>query len=160
MKRFLTFAICFCLALLPVFAGAEEYPGFNSNLMDDAKSVLKKFDAGDYSGAADILGCADASELEKFVTGNFSQFGGGVQTTYAVAYCASGGSWKVAVPLSEPSSDNVETLVLITDDTGSAFTGYRYATWGSVTQDSAGCDYVLWDEEYVSDSEMVIYSDD
>ena len=85
MKRFLTFAICFCLALLPVFAGAEEYPGFNSNLMDDAKSVLKKFDAGDYSGAADILGCADASELEKFVTGNFSQFGGGVQTTYAVA---------------------------------------------------------------------------
>lgn len=160
MKRFLTFAICLCLALLPVFAAAEEFPGFNANLIDDAKSVLKKFDAGDYSGASDILGCADASELEKFVTGNFTQFGSGVQTTYAVAYCASSGSWKVAVPLSEPSSEDVETLVLITDDTGSSFTGYRYATWGSVTQDYAACDYVLWNREYVSDSEIVIHSDD
>ena len=49
----------------------------------------------------------------------------------------------------------MEALVLRSDD-GSAFSGYKYATWGEVKGGYQASDYVTWNEEYVAGTPVII----
>ena len=150
------------LALMLLTAGAlaeSGVPSLNDQLFQDAKDALVMFESGDYSSAAELLGFADAAELEKFITGNYKTFGSGVQTAVSVAWY-NGSSWLLAVPLYEPASPDVETLVLTTVSTdASAFCGYMYAPWSDVEAALAECDYVIWNEEYTSADSVKIFQD-
>lgn len=131
----------------------------NGQLFQDAKDALVMFENGDYSSAAELLGFADAAELEKFITGNYETFGNGVQTAVSVAWY-NGSSWQLAVPLYEPATPDVETLVLTTISTdASAFYGYMYAPWSEVEAALTECDYVIWNEEYTGSDSVSIFQD-
>lgn len=148
------------LMLLTSGALAESgVPSLDEQLFQDAKDALVMFESGDYSSAAELLGFADAAELEKFITGNYKTFGNGVQTAVSVAWY-NGSSWMLAVPLYEPASADVETLVLTTiSNDASAFYGYMYAPWSDVEAALAECDYVIWNEEYTSADSVRIFQD-
>lgn len=132
----------------------SDVPSIDDALFADAKQALVYFDSGDFDSAASLLEFADADELSKFVSGNFSTIGSGVQTTVSVAYWT-GNAWELAVPLQEPVADDVEALILLTED-GTSFTGYAYATWGQVSKEYASCTYVVWNEEYVPSDPYVV----
>ena len=57
--------------------------------------------------------------------------------------------------MTEPNRDGVEALVLRSDD-GAAFSGYKYATWGDVKSGYQASDYVVWNEEYVAGTPVII----
>lgn len=96
-----------------------------------------------------------ASEWQDFAEGNFTTLSNGVQTDYAVAYWNET-DWRLAIPVSEPNDDSVETLVLISPD-GSTLTGYRYATWGDVKREYEAASYTIWNQEYVSSTPVVTF---
>ncbi len=158
MKKLM--AAILTLMLLTTGALAERgVPSLDEQLFQDAKDALVMFESGDYSSAAELLGFADAAELEKFITGNYKTFGNGVQTAVSVAWY-NGSSWMLGVPLYEPASADVETLVLTTISTdASAFYGYMYAPWSDVEAALAECDYVIWNEEYTSADSVRIFQD-
>ena len=133
----------------------------NDMLFMDAKQAVLLFEAGDYEGAAELLGFGTAEEFEKFITGNYFTFGiEPAQTIVSVAWW-NGSCWLVAVPLHEPAAPEIETLVLATDSIDcSTFCGYTFATWGMVEAELALTDYVLWNEEYIENESMIIYMDD
>ena len=79
-----------------------------------------------------------------------------MQTRYAVAYWT-GSDWCLAVPVATPDSGSVEVMALLSTD-GSAFSGYRYATWSQIQSEYQGASYITWNEEYV-DSEPVVAAD-
>lgn len=157
--------LCIIAALAMVCslsAGAESTVlELDELLFADAKQALTLFEAGDYETAASLLEFADAVELEKFITGNYTTFGTEpVQTEVSVAWWT-GSAWLIAVPLHEPAAPEVETLVLLTSNIDcSAFCGYTYALWGDIETALTECDYVIWNEEYTEDESMVIYMDD
>lgn len=148
------------IALTITCASAEsEVRALDEQLFMQAKEALTLFEAQDYTSAAELLDFGDAQELERFVAGNYTTFGSGVQTTVSVAWW-NGSAWMLAVPLYEPSQPEVETLVLITNiNDGSGFGGYQYSIWGDVEASLAHCDYVIWNEEYVPASKVIIYQD-
>ena len=148
--------LVFCTA-----AGAESAViELDEQLFADAKQALVYFEAADYESAAALLGFADAAELEKFITGNYMTFGTDiVQTTVSVAWWT-GNAWVIAVPLYEPGAPEVETLVLLTNNTDcTTFCGYTYALWGDVEAAFSECDYVIWNEEYITEDSIVIFMD-
>lgn len=133
----------------------------DGQLFADAKQALIYFEAGDYEAAAGLLEFADAEELEKFITGNYTTFGSGtVQTNVSVAWWT-GSAWMIAVPLYAPETPDVEALMLMTNNVDcTSFCGYTYALWGDIETALAGCDYVIWNEEYIPEDAMVVYMDD
>ena len=133
----------------------------DDSLFATAKDALILFENGDYDGAAGLLAFGTPEEFEKFVCGNFKTLGESpVQTIVSVAWW-NGGAWQVAVPLHEPVSGDIETLVLVTDNIDcTTFCGYRYADWKYVETELTRSDYVLWNEEYVAVESMIIYTDD
>lgn len=160
MKKIIS--IIAILSLLFSFAafGESAVIELDEQLFADAKQALVYFEAADYESAAVLLEFADAAELEKFITGNYTTFGAEpVQTTVSVAWWT-GSAWILAVPLYEPGTPEVETLVLLTGPDCTTFCGYTYALWGDVETVLAECDYVTWNEEYVPADSMVIYMDD
>lgn len=144
------------LAALFMLTGAlaSEVTEIGAQQFIDAKQTLALFAAGDYETAAAILGFADAPELERFAAGNFATLNMGVQTRVSVAYYT-GKTWKLAVPLQEPASSDIETMILISSD-GISFIGYQYAQWGEVEAEFRYCDYVIWNEEYVSATPYIL----
>lgn len=147
-------ALVLSLSLCACAAAEDGVPSINEKLFKDAKQTLVYFDAGDYDSAAALVGFADAEELRKFAEGNFTTIGNGVQSQVSVAYWT-GSAWDLAVPVSEPSEDDVEALVLITSD-GKSFSGYSYATWGDVETQYQACDYVVWNEEYLPNAPHIV----
>ena len=159
MKRFLAMILA-AAALFCTAAAESTVIELNEQLFADAKQALTLFAEGDYETAAELLKFADATEFEKFITGNYTTFGAGPVQTVVSAAMWTGSAWAVAVPLYEPSVPEIETLVLITNNIDcAAFTGYTYALWGDVETALAQCDYVIWNEEYTAEESMVIYMD-
>jgi len=153
-------------ALLLIFCSAAVAEGgimtMNDELFVIAKEALPLFQVGDYEGAAALLGFGSGDEFKKFITGNFLTFAGDepVQTTVSVAWWNKG-VWLVAIPLYEPASPEVETLVLVTDSIDcTTYCGYIYAEWGDVEAAYSQSDYVIWNEEYIETESMIIYMDD
>lgn len=156
MKKML--AVLLAVLLVSACAYADTVPGISNSLFSDAKEALSLLSYGEFAEVSELLQFAGSapteSEWENFAK-NFSTLNGGtVQRDVSVAYWT-GGAWCLAVPVSEPSSDSVEALVLTTDD-GTSFSGYKYSNWGSVRSGYEGSDYVVWNREYVAGTPVVI----
>ena len=164
MKRFL----CCTLIATLLFAAsvpalAADVPSLNTKMFDYAKAALKCLASGDYDRVVTGLPFSglspSADEWRSFAQGAFSNLSGSSpQTNYAVAFWA-GRAWRVCVPVSEPSSDSVEALVLSSED-GSTFTGYACVTWDSVRSAYQSADYVSWDKEYSASTSAIVENDE
>ena len=157
MKRILSVALLMAL-LLSACAFAEGVPSISDELFSAAKEALSLLSYGEYARVSEVLpfsgGAPSAEEWQQFV-GSFSTLDSGtVQREVSVAYWQ-GSCWYLAVPVTEPNRDGVEALVLRSDD-GAAFSGYKYATWGDVKSGYQASDYVVWNEEYVAGTPVII----
>lgn len=156
MKR-KTMVLLALLLIMSAMTSALAVPQISNTLFNDAKQALKCLSSGEYEKLVTVLPFADiapsASEWQNFAEGNFSNLSGNAQCDYAVAYW-NGSMWKLAVPVSEPSSDTVETLVLSSAD-GIAFSGYAFMTWAEVKGEYLFAPYVIWDKEYVSAAPVI-----
>ena len=157
MKRILSVALLMAL-LLSACAFAEGVPSISDELFSAAKEALSLLSYGEYARVSEVLpfsgGAPSAEERQQFA-GSFSTLDSGtVQREVSVAYWQ-GSCWYVAVPVTEPNRDGVEALVLRSDD-GAAFSGYKYATWGDVKSGYQASDYVVWNEEYVAGTPVII----
>ena len=141
--------LCLMLVLLLAMSAALAAPQLSDSLFDAAKRAAQWLANGDYDALAQRMpfsGTApDADEWSAFASSYRTS--GEVQQRYAVGYWRSGGR-SVAVPLREPSSPDVEVLVLASED-GFSFSGYRFATWAQVAQEYAASEHVVWNAEYV-----------
>ena len=161
MKKLLCCALIAAL-MLAVAAPALAVPSLDGDMFKYAKGALVFLASGDYDKVVTGLPFSglspSADEWRSFAQGSFSGLvGSSPQTKYAVAYWT-GRVWRIAVPVSEPSSGGVETLVLSSDD-GSSFTGYACASWGSVQSEYQGADYVSWKDEYSGASSATVEND-
>ena len=153
MKR----AISILLAALMCLSACAfaDAPQLSNSLFGSAKQAVGCLASGEYERLVTLLPFSDvapsASEWKSFAR-NYSNLSN-PQSDYAVAYWT-GSVWKLAVPIQEPSGDSVEVLLLTSED-GSAFSGYRYATWGQVVSEYSGSDRVTWNQEYVGASPQV-----
>lgn len=157
MKKIVS-VLLFAALILCACAGAESVPDISDSLFSAAKQALSLLSYGEYESVCDVLPFADvapsAEEWANFA-GNFSTLDSGtVQREISVAYWQNS-SWSLAVPVSEPNKDSVETLILRSDD-GQTFSGYKYATWGEARSGYESSDYVVWNEEYVAGTPVVI----
>lgn len=157
MKKIVS-VLLFAALILCACAGAESVPDISDSLFSAAKEALSLLSYGEYESVCDVLPFADvapsAEEWANFA-GNFSTLDSGtVQREISVAYWQNS-SWSLAVPISEPNKDSVETLILRSDD-GQTFSGYKYATWGEARSGYESSDYVVWNEEYVAGTPVVI----
>ncbi len=81
-----------------------------------------------------------------------------VQREVAVCYWeALSSQWLLAVPISEPKSDDVMALVLLSGDF-ETFTGYAALSWAEVNEGTAASDWVWWNFEYECGS-PALYAD-
>lgn len=126
-------------------------PGrIDDRLFDTAKQTLHCLDTGDYQKASALLGCTDADSLAQLVADNFTTLGyGEAQTRISVAFIKND-KWYLAVPTREPSSDDVEALVL-NCGSGSCASDVSFALWGSVAGQLDASGAVIWNEEYAAD---------
>ena len=157
MKKIVS-VLLFAALILCACAGAESVPDISDSLFSAAKEALSLLSYGECESVCDVLPFADvapsAEEWANFA-GNFSTLDSGtVQREISVAYWQNS-SWSLAVPVSEPNKDSVETLILRSDD-GQTFSGYKYATWGEARSGYESSDYVVWNEEYVAGTPVVI----
>ena len=81
-----------------------------------------------------------------------------VQTEVAVCYYESvSAQWLLAIPISEPTGNDVMALVLMSSDL-STFSGYAALSWAEVNDGVALSDSVYWNTEYSAGS-GVLYAD-
>ena len=161
MKKILLSVLIF-LTLISLCCSALAVPKLSESLFDYAKATINCLASGSYDKIVTNLPFSDVSpsadEWERFAKGNFTSLSGAQpQTQYIVAYWT-GRVWKVAVPVSEPSSSDVETLVLTSED-GSSFNGYGCMSWGDVEAEYSVSDYVSWTHEYADTTSAVIEAD-
>ena len=162
MKKFLCFALLAALLIAAAAPALADVPSLNSKMFDYAKAALKCLASGDYDRVVTGLPFSglspSADEWRSFAQGSFLTLSGAIpQTQYAVAYWT-GWVWRVAVPVSEPNSGSVETLVLTSED-GSSFTGYGCLSWDSVCAEYQSSDYVLWNDEYSASTSAIVEND-
>ncbi len=163
MKKIL---ICFLVALMilsSLLVANAEVPSLSESLFSYAKKALTNLASGDYDKVVTNLPFSDVSpsadEWRNFTEGSVSSLSGSSpQTKYAVAYWT-GRMWEIAVPVSEPSSGNVETLILISED-GESFVGYGCSTWSSVCSEYESSNHVIWNEEYNASTSAVVENDE
>jgi len=143
-------ALLLCAALLaasPIIASARD---LNEALFEDGKEALTLISYGEYQKALDILNFTkppSASEFEDFVCFELdSVLTQTVQTDVAVCYHR-GKKLYLAIPVEEPVSRDVETLVLSSAD-GERFDGYRAASWGDVAKLVRQDDAAVWNLPY------------
>ena len=162
MKRIICCMLVAAMLGCAVIAHAAA-PSLSENMFKYAKASLTALADGAYEKLVANLPFSgmspSAKEWQSLAERGFSGLAGSTpQTRYAVAYF-SGNVWKIAVPVSEPSHGNVETLVLISED-GSTFTGYSCALWSSVTLEYQAADYVTWNEEYSASTSVFVEFDE
>ena len=162
MKRFLCCTLIAAVLIAAAVPALADVPALNAQMFNYAKAALSCLANGDYDRVVTGLPFSglspSADEWRSFAQGAFTDLSGSSpQTKYAVAYWT-GRIWRVAVPVSEPNSDGVETLVLSSED-GSTFTGYACASWGGVRGECQSADYVSWNEEYSASTSAIVEND-
>ena len=154
---------CTLVAILLLTAAAlAEVPSLSENMFNYAKGTLSCLASGAYDKIVTSVPFSgvspSADEWAGFAQGGFTDLtGSSPQTKYAVAYWT-GSSWKIAVPVSEPSSGSVETLVLISED-GQSVTGYGCSSWSQVSSEYESSSYVSWNSEYNASTSAVVEMD-
>lgn len=161
MKKILCCALVATLLLAAV--ACAEVPSLSESLFKYAKGTLSCLASGAYDKIVTSVPFSgmspSADEWEGFARGGFSGLtGSSPQTKYAVAYWT-GSIWKVAVPVSTPSSGGVETLVLLSED-GQTITGYGCSSWSQVQREYESSSYVKWNSEYNSSTSAVVEMDE
>ena len=159
MKKIIS---CFLIAAMLLCAAAQaEVPSLSEKLFKYAKGALSCLASGEYDKVVTTLPFSDispsADEWRSFAQGSFSTLSGKPQSKYAVAYWT-GRAWKIAVPVAEPASGSVETLVLVSED-GSTLSGYGCTSWSKVKGEYQNSNYVSWNEEYNASTSVLIESD-
>jgi hypothetical protein len=147
-RRWAAFFLCAALlAAFPVVASAKN---LNEALFEDAKDALTMISYGEYQKALDKLNFTQPpteAEFEDFVCFELdSVLTQTVQTDVAVCFHKSKKLY-LAIPVEEPVSRDVETLVLSSTD-GEQFDGYKAASWGSVMKQVKQDDAAVWNEPY------------
>ena len=154
---------CTLVAILLLTAAAlAEVPSLSENMFNYAKGTLSCLASGAYDKIVTSVPFSgvspSADEWAGFAQGGFTDLtSSSPQTKYAVAYWT-GRGWETAVPVSEPSSGSVETLVLISED-GQSVTGYGCSSWGQVSSEYESSSYVRWNSEYNSSTSAVVEMD-
>jgi len=162
MKRFVSLILI--LAMLACCAAAHaEVPKLKESMFKYAKNTLACLASGAYDKIVTSVPFSDlspsADEWRDFAENSFDALSGASpQKKYAVAYWT-GRVWEIAVPVSEPSNEDVEVLILISED-GKSFTGYACSDWGSVEEEYQDADYVQWNDEYNGSTSVVIEFDE
>ena len=155
-----------CCALVAIFllttAEFAEVPSLSESMFKYAKGTLSCLASGAYDKIVTSVPFSgvspSADEWAGFAKGSFGGLSGSSpQTTYAVAYW-NGSRWKIAVPVSEPSSGSVQTLVLISED-GQSVCGYGCSSWSQVESEYAASSYVKWNSEYYPSTSAVVEMD-
>lgn len=161
MKKLLS---CILIAALLMCIGAQaEVQQLNEKMFKYAKNTLSALASGAYDKIVTSVPFSglspSADEWRSFAEGSFDALAGSSpQSKYAVAYWT-GLCWEIAVPVSEPGTDGVETLILSSED-GRSFTGYACADWGDVRDEYSRADYVQWNEEYNASTSVTIELDE
>ena len=157
MKKIVS-ALLLAALIVCACAGAEGVPDISDNLFSAAKEALSLLSYGEYARVSEVLpfsgGAPSAEEWQKFAESFATLSSGTVQREVSVAYWQ-GSCWYLAVPVSEPDRDSVEALMLRSDD-GTAFSGYKLSNWGEVKSGYQASDYVIWNEEYVAGTPVII----
>lgn len=160
MKRF--FSLILIAAVLFCTAAQAEVPSLSEKLFKYAKTALACLASGEYDKVVTNLPFSDispsADEWRSFAQGSFSALSSKPQSKYAVAYWT-GRAWKIAVPVAEPASENIETLVLVSED-GSSFSGYGCTDWGKIKGEYQNSSYVFWNDEYNASTSVIIEIDE
>ncbi|MGX8708434.1 MAG: sigma factor-like helix-turn-helix DNA-binding protein [Bacteroidales bacterium] len=127
---------CLALAALLMLSPALAAPQLSDSLFVAAKQAAQCLMTGDYDRLTTLPFSGDAPDADEWASfaANY-RTEGYAQQDYAVGYWLNE-SWRVAVPLRDPDSPDVEVLLLDSED-GYAFSGYRYADWGQVAQECA-----------------------
>lgn len=148
MKKLLWTMLIAALCFTGVSAMAES-GRIDDLLFNNAKQTLYCMDTGDYKTASALLGCMDMAEIQA-LKAQFATLGGGTaQTRISVAfYCNQ--QWNLAVPTAEPSSAEIEAL-LLNCGSGMEFASAQHAVWGDVQTMLDGSEAVIWNEEYAPD---------
>lgn len=162
MKRALICLLIAGLMISGLVCAHAEVPALSESLFNYAKGALTNLASGDYDRVVTKLPFSDVSpsadEWRSFTEGSFSSLSGSSpQTRYAVAYWT-GRMWEIAVPVSEPSSGNVEALVLLSED-GKSFCGYGCSNWKSIQSEYESSNHVIWNEEYNASTSAVVEND-
>lgn len=162
MKKFFSMMLIAALLLLGAVSAHAEVPALSEGLFKYAKSALTCLASGEYDKVVTTLPFSDispsADEWRSLAEGSFSSLAGSApQTKYAVAYWT-GRIWNIAVPVAEPSSGGVETLVLTSED-GRTFTGYACSNWSRVESEYESSAYVSWNKEYNASTSVVVELD-
>ena len=145
-------ALCLTLALMPL-ALAENIPSDQYFLR--AKDALVLLAQGQNQQALEKLTFAytlpEANDeaFLKFVKDYLPALSEEtVQRDVAVCYWeALSNQYLLAIPISEPKSDDVMALVLMSPDF-ETFTGYAALSWAEVSEGTATSEYVWWNLEY------------
>lgn len=151
------------LSLLICFPALAEVPKLGEGMFKYVKNTLTCLASGDYDKIVTAVPFSDlspsADEWANLAEAAFTSLAGSTpQKKYAVAYWT-GEAWKIAVPVSEPSSSDIEALVLFSED-GKTFSGYSCATWGKVEKEYHKAEYVQWNEEYNGSTSVIIEMDE
>jgi hypothetical protein len=145
-----TAAFLLCAALLAAFPIIASAKDLNGALFEDGKEALTLISYGEYQKALDKLNFTEPpaeSDFEDFVCFELdSVLTQTVQTDVAVCY-HKGKKLYLAIPVEEPVSRDVETLVLSSSD-GEQFDGYKSASWGDVMKLVKEDDAAQWDQPY------------
>ena len=157
MKKIASVVLLMAL-LVSACACAEGVPSISNDLFSAAKEALSLLSYGEYARVSEVLpfsgGAPSAEEWQKFAESFATLSSGTVQREVSVAYWQ-GSCWYLAVPVSEPDRDSVEALMLRSDD-GTAFSGYKLSNWGEVKSGYQASDYVIWNEEYVAGTPVIV----
>jgi len=156
IRRLAAFLICAALlAATPLLASAK---ALDEMLYDDAKEALTLMSYGEYQKALDKLNFTvppSAAEFEDFVCFELdSVLTQAVQTDVAVSFQRSKKLW-LAIPVEEPVSRDVETLLLSSSD-GLQFDGYRAAAWGDVMKYVRQDKAAVWNEAYDPGTPVIV----
>ena len=149
MKKTLLAILALILVGTTALAGA---PKLSSGLIESAKQALVALSSCDYELLSERLPFSDASQWEHLAEDYASL--DDVQTDYAVAFWT-GNIWVIAVPVQPPSDESVEVLAFSSED-GVSLNACRHATWRQIEEAYSKSNRVVWDQEYVGGSAMVV----
>ena len=154
LKKWIVTVLCVMLAVMPV-CKAETVPGDAFFLR--GKDALSLLASGKIDEALALLSFSFKQKDQS--TENFRAFlkeylptlkAETVQRNVAVCYWEEvSRQFLLAIPISEPKTDDVMNLVLFTDDF-ETFTGYAALSWAEVTEGTAASQYVWWNTEYAT----------
>lgn len=162
LKKIMSLLVCLTLAACSL-ASAETIP--TDQYFEKGKTALGQLAAGQTDEALSTLAFSYASpddsdeKFLQFVRDYLPDLSADtVQRDVAVCYWETlSGLWLLAIPISEPVSDDVMALVLMSSDL-QTFSGYAALSWAEVNEGTATSDWVWWNVEYDPGS-AVLYAD-